>query len=169
MGVSRIEWRSVKGFEDCYEVNAHGQVRSRKTGHYRLLKPKLNSKTGYLFVILYDKEASRTVTLHRLVAEAFLPNPDGLQYVNHINEDKTDNRVENLEWCTPSYNTEYSKGKRLKPVALYTVDGEKLATFVSEKAASEILGVSKALVSSALHGVHHTCAGFIIEYEKEVA
>ena len=169
MGVSVLtEWRPIEGFEGCYEVNAKGDVRSRKTGHYRLLKPKLNRKTGYRFVILYNGETTATKTLHRLVAEAFLPNPDGLQYVNHINEDKADNRVENLEWCTPHYNNEYSKAKRFKPVSLYTVDGEKLATFVSAKAASEVLGVSKTLVSEAANGNRHTCSGFIVKYETEV-
>lgn len=169
MGVAVLEeWRPVRGFENCYEVNRKGEVRSRKTGHCRILKPRLNSKTGYSFVNLYNGGASETKTLHRIVAEAFIPNPDGLQYVNHINEDKTDNRVENLEWCNQQYNVNYSKAKRFKPVALYTVDGEKIATFVSEKAAAEVLGVGKSCVFQALSGLQHTCAGFVVEYETEV-
>lgn len=164
-----MEWRPIDGFVGDYEVSNTGLVRSRKTGHYRLLKPKLNKFTGYQFVILYDKNKTRSVTIHRLVAEAFLPNPDNLSVVNHKDEDKTNNNVDNLEWCTTLYNNEYSKRKRYKAIDVYSLDGEYLATFASETIAATFLGVSKGMVTMALAGDRHTCAGFILKSKKEVA
>lgn len=159
----QTQWREIAGYDGDYEVSDQGVVRSRKTGHYRSLKNKHNRFTGYDYVILSGK----THSVHRLVASAFLPNPSGLPFVNHKNEDKTDNRVENLEWCTESYNNEYSKHKRYKPIDLYTPDGEKLCTFTSERAAAELLGVCKAAVCSALKTPNRTCQGFVLKYSKD--
>ena len=162
--VKACTWLPVKGFEDSYAVNEFGEIMCRKTGHYRLLKPKLNKKTGYLFVNLYDSEKSQTKTIHRIVAEAFIPNPDELPYVNHIDEDKQNNNVENLEWCTPRYNNEFSKHKRYKLIEAYTIDGEHVATFTSCKAAAEFLGVGKSMVTQTAKGKRHTCCGYILKY-----
>lgn len=114
-----IEWRNVVGFEQFYEVSNYGHIRSKQrkvwnhmgytTLEPRLLKPNVLSK-GYLQVTLgtgvTGGRSSKQV--HRLVAEAFLPNPDGLPIVNHKNGQKQDNRVENLEWCGDSYNQSHS-------------------------------------------------------------
>lgn len=167
MSADRI-WRPVPigGLEDSYEVSNLGEVRSRKTGHYRLLKPKLNKVTGYEYVCLYSDGAEVTRTVHRLVAMAFIPNPNALPEVNHIDEDKTNNCVENLEWCTSHYNNEHSKHKRYKPVDVLAVDGEKLGTFVREMAACNVLRLSKSSVSKAVRGIRHTAGGFIIKYSE---
>ena len=87
---------------------------SRKYGDLRELKPQLK-KNGYLQVGLHDKNNHKYVNIHRLVAEAFIPNPDNLPEVNHKDEDKTNNHVNNLEWCTGSYNARY--GSRLNRIA----------------------------------------------------
>jgi hypothetical protein len=78
-----------------------------------ILKPS-TSKTGYLLAQLVVAETGKQKTfyIHRLVAEAFIPNPDNLPEVNHKNEDKKDNRVENLEWCTQKYNSNYGTGRQ---------------------------------------------------------
>lgn len=163
-------WRPVpiNGYEECYEVSNRGEVRSRKTGHYRKLKLKHNRRSGYMYVNLYNKESSITRSVHRLVAMAFLPNPDDKPEVNHINEDKTDNRVENLEWTTSHENNVHRKYKRCKPIGMYSVDGELLATFTSERAVCEVLGTSKANVSQALGSDRRTCQGYVIKYAEEV-
>lgn len=171
MNTSETQWKPVPGFEGLYDVSDDGQVKSHQGTHIRILKPKFNRFTGYTYYILgYGRRSRnmkpRTVSGHRLVAEAFLPNPDNLPEINHKNEIKTDNRVENLEWCTSLYNSEYSKSKRYKPVELYTVDGEHLCTFTSERAAAELLGVGKANVTQALK-YGRSCAGFFIKYGKE--
>ena len=165
MGRTAIEWRPIAETDGLYEVSSSGRVRSRKTGHYRELKLKKNRFTGYLYVCMSTNGTSITRSVHRLVAQAFLPNPYNLQYVNHIDEDKTNNLVGNLEWCTPAYNSEYSKHSHQKRIAAYSVDGEKLAVFESATIAANFLGVVKGAVSSALTGRNQTCRGFILKYE----
>jgi hypothetical protein len=96
-------------FEGRYIIYSDGRIWSVKRSKF--LKPHLHH-TGYYRVII-DKKDQR---INRLVAESFIPNPNNLPYVNHINEDKTDNRVENLEWCTNRYNIAYSKKSKYKGV-----------------------------------------------------
>ena len=119
------EWRPVVGYEGLYEVSNTGRVRSVdryvKTcyGSYRLHKGKVLSPgirpDGYLVVSLQY----RMFRVHRLVAEAFLPNPDNLPQVNHKDEDKSNNRVDNLEWCDSKYNNNYGTARiRAKETAI---------------------------------------------------
>jgi hypothetical protein len=103
-------WKPVVGLENRYEVSNYGQVRSlnyrMKKGVSCILRPAKNSD-GYKNVHLYARDGGKTYKIHRLVAEAFLLNPHGFTEVNHKNEDKADNRVENLEWCERNYNMRY--------------------------------------------------------------
>lgn len=100
------QWRPVKGFEGLYEVSNLGRVKSLKYGKEKILKPE-KTKKGYLFVILYRNRKRKFFKVHRLVATAFLPNPEGLPEVNHRDEDKTNNVVSNIEWCDRRYNMNY--------------------------------------------------------------
>ena len=98
------EWKNVIGYEGLYEVSNIGNVKNvRRNTLLKLSK----TNDGYIQVSLYKNGIRTGLRVHRLVAEAFLPNPDGLPLVNHKNEDKSDNSVENLEWCTAKYNTNY--------------------------------------------------------------
>lgn len=158
-----LEWRPVVGFEGKYEVSNHGDIRSRKTGHYRILKSRINKLTGYRFIILgYDGKSS-TKTIHRIVAEAFVPNPCGLNVVNHIDENKLNNDASNLEWCDIAHNNRHSSYKRRKSVLAYEPDGVLIAKFNSIETASRFLGVTKAAVSMALKGDRSSCAGFVLK------
>ena len=94
-------WRDIQGYEGLYQVSNLGNVRSLLRG---VLTPK---KCNYLSVQLYKGSRYVNKTIHRLVAETFIPNPNHLPVINHKNENKTDNRVENLEWCTNKYNMNY--------------------------------------------------------------
>jgi hypothetical protein len=98
-------WKPISGFED-YMVSNSGRIWSKKRNKF--LSQKKN-RYGYLMIRLYKNGDDDTLTVHRLVAKAFLPNPEGYEEVHHINEQKTDNRVENLEWCSRQYNTEFSQ------------------------------------------------------------
>jgi len=99
----------ISGYENTYLITSHGEIirngKVRKVGVTR---------TGYQSVVLCKNGVMKNYRVHRLVAEAFIPNPDNKPHVNHINGDKTDNRVENLEWVTQSENMQhaYSSGLR---------------------------------------------------------
>lgn len=108
-------WRPIEGYEGLYEVSSYGRVRSLdmyvRCKSYRLHKGKVLSPiintNGYLFVGLQGKRFS----VHRLVAQAFIPNPQGLPQVNHIDENKSNNNVDNLEWCDAKYNNNYGTAR----------------------------------------------------------
>ena len=115
MNIIKEEWKPVDGFED-YEVSNLGNVKSlnyHRTGVEKVLKP--GTYRGYLRVCLCRNGKHKWLYVHRLVASAFLPNPEGLPEVNHKDEDKTNNIVNNIEWCSRSYNTNY--GSRNERVA----------------------------------------------------
>lgn len=105
-------WKDIKGYEGLYQVSNKGRVKSlgnNKTRKEKILSLKPNNK-GYIRVTLYKNNIKKHFSVHRLVAEAFIPNPDNLPQVNHIIDDfehRSDNRVENLEWCTAEYNSNY--------------------------------------------------------------
>ena len=119
------EWRPIEGYEGLYEVSSYGRVRSLdkyvKSGYgsYRLRKGKILSPgirpDGYLVVSLQYK----MFRVHRLVAQAFILNPDNLPQVNHKDENKANNRVDNLEWCDSKYNNNYGTARiRAKETAI---------------------------------------------------
>ena len=93
-----------------YLFTEEGDVYSRKFRKLKKIKQRTNNK-GYKIINLYNNGKGKTHSVHRLVAETHLPNPDNLPEVNHIDEDKTNNNVDNLEWCTHAYNIEYSHAK----------------------------------------------------------
>lgn len=102
------EWRPIEGYEN-YQVSNYGRVKSLgndKTRKEKILKQG-KKKDGYLQVNLYKEGKMKPFLVHRLVATAFLDNPSNLHCVNHKDEDKTNNCVENLEWCTHQYNSNY--------------------------------------------------------------
>lgn len=143
-GIMKKEyWRPVLGYEGLYEVSNWGRIKSipRKGTYARILKPVPN-KYGYLQVNLCKNGKLKTFKVHRLVVEAFLEIPEGLkQYigtvylqVNHKDENKHNNNVENLEWCSAKYNSNFgtrnermikknTNGKCSKPVLQYDLEG----------------------------------------------
>lgn len=102
-------WKEIEGYEGRYEISSFGRIRSylqnKTSGRIRIGNL---TKKGYLSVLLYDENGnSKWCPVHRLVASAFIGNPSNLPQVNHKDEDKTNNRVDNLEWCTNEYNVNY--------------------------------------------------------------
>ena len=128
-------WKDKKDYEGHYQVSNFGRVKSIKFGKERILKLRTDKKTGYLHVVLCKDGKAKAFTVHRLVAEAFLPNPHNYPCVNHKDENKQNNNVSNLEWCTYKYNSNYGtaiqrtsqkriNGKCSKKVYQYTLDGQ---------------------------------------------
>lgn len=106
----------MEGYEGKYQVSNLGRIKSlsyRNTGISKILVPKINK--GYYEIGLYLNGIRKMFFVHRLVALTFIPNPNNLPQINHIDEDKTNNCVDNLEWCTQAYNNIY--GTRLERVS----------------------------------------------------
>ena len=111
------QWRPVVGFEGLYEISNLGRVKSlnyKRTGKEKILKPNKHRK-GYLRVELCRDGKVKHFLIHRLVAIAFLPNPMGFTEINHKDENKSNNAISNIEWCSAKYNTNY--GNRNKKIA----------------------------------------------------
>ena len=102
--------KDIKGYEGLYQVSSWGKVISVKTN--KVLSPEINSK-GYLRVDLYDSTGKKKhYKVHRLVAEAFIPNPENKPQINHIDGNTQNNSITNLEWCTSSENMNHAKKLR---------------------------------------------------------
>lgn len=113
-------WKLVEGYDYPYEVSNHGRVLGTKG----LLKPYDNGY-GYLVVELRQGGRKKHLRVHRLVAQAFIPNPKRMPEVNHMDEDKHNNRVTNLEWCTSSYNKKYGSGRKARSEGMKRVWAER--------------------------------------------
>lgn len=102
------QWRDIDGYDGAYQVSDLGRVRSHKSGEWKVMKPS-KTGSGYLKVCLYKYRKQKTILVHRLVAQAFIPNDDDAKNkINHINECKSDNRVSNIEYCDRRYNVTYN-------------------------------------------------------------
>ena len=141
-------WKPVKGYEGLYEVSNLGRVKSfpRKGNFhkYPVLLTIHTYKTGYKYVVLSKNGVSTKKKIYRLVAEAFIPNPDNLPQVNHKDENKSNNKVENLEWCTQTYNNQYSKAKK---VIQYNRNGEIIKVWSSTREIERVLGIDHTTIS----------------------
>lgn len=113
-------WKDIKGYEGLYQVSNKGRVKSlnyRRIGKEGILKGRPD-KDGYLRIGLYKNKKQKPFYIHRLVAIAFLPNPNNLPQVNHKDENKENNHVENLEWCTSEYNNNYGSRNERASVSM---------------------------------------------------
>lgn len=165
-------WKPVKEFEGLYEVSNLGNVRSLNYHNWGVIHnlTPVESKDGYLRVCLSKDAKQFNKSVHQMVAQAFLDNPNEFSQVNHINEKKTDNRVENLEWCDCMYNNNYgtrnkriSKSKRntkCKAVIQLDLQGNFIREWVSLNEIMRVLGFNAAFVARCCHGVKPTAYGY---------
>ena len=129
------EWRDIEGYKGLYQISNLGRVKSfpnckRKTT--RILKPGNNcTGRGYLFIFLFKNKQKKRFYVHRLVAQAFIPNPNNLPMINHKDENPSKNIVDNLEWCDNKYNCNYGTlPKRKSEIAkTYKINRDNLGRF----------------------------------------
>lgn len=194
------EWRPVVGFEGLYEVSSLGRIKTlsktvvRKGVCYnfkeKILKPQ-SYGNGYLKIGLHNNGHTKFLFVHRIVAQAFIPNPENKPCIDHINTIRNDNRVENLKWCTPKENrnnpityqktldslkgidrVNVNKGMQLrdkqnasKRVYQYDLNGNYIKSFDSVMEAARELGVKTKCISTECTSSHYAY-GYLWYYEK---
>ena len=160
--------KEIQEFNGIYFVSDDGCVFNK---NMKALKVAQNPRTGYCQVFLHKNKKLVSRYLHRLVAEAFIPNPDHLCEVNHIDGDKTNNAVQNLEWITRSRNIKHAYETGLRKttcVSAFLVSGERVKTFQSVKEAARFCGVSyNAGISNCLIGKTETAHGYVWRYAEK--
>ena len=161
-------WRNIseiEGFEEYtdYQVSNMGKVRSLKFGKKKVLKPNVCTN-GYLQVGLWNNGKAKYFLIHRLVALAFIPNDNAIKKteINHINEDKINNCVWNLEWCTHEDNVNY--GTRTERTSKQVLCIELNQIFPSTMEVERELGLAHNSISNCCNGIRKTCGGYHWKY-----
>lgn len=170
------EWRPIPNFEGLYEVSNLGNVDSLNNYHRKQkrkrLKPKLDIH-GYYCVCLSNKQKIKRFKIHRLVAMCFIPNQNNLPCINHKDENRQNNRADNLEWCTYQYNNTYGsriekmKDKICIPVIQLTKDGDFVARYNSIEEASCLNDLEHRNISVVCSGKRDFAGGYRWRYEDE--
>lgn len=183
------KWKDVIGFEGLYQVSDMGRVRSvdriivRSNGTLLPLKGRIlpqyqklgNSTMPRLYVNLCKHGKAYTKLVHRLVAEAFIPNPEKYEQVNHKDENPLNNNLGNLEWCTNIYNHNYGtrnerQAKSLhKSVEMYDINGKYVRTFESVKAAALEINGDPSSITKVCKGKYKHHKNFIFKYASQSA
>ena len=181
-------WKKIDNY-DNYEVSTLGRVRSidttivRSNGRPMIIKGKIlrpyKDNKGYLHVSLYNDKGRRRNQVHRLVAKAFIPNPDNLLQVNHIDENKQNNCIDNLEWCTNNYNTNYgnrnqnlskslkNNSKVSKVILQYDKDGNLVKEWPSMNEITRELGYGTGNIYSCCRYRYKQAHGFVWRYKEQ--
>jgi len=174
-------WKPIEKLNGLYEVSNLGRVRSvertviHKDGKIARYKERIlkqcASKKGYMRVYPTVNGKKYNFQVHRLVAEAFVPNPENKQQVNHKDGNKKNNRADNLEWVTNDENELHANINGLRAeqhtprkVAQYTLDGKLVAVYRSTYQASKATGIKDSRIGDVCHGSRHTCYGFIFKF-----
>lgn len=175
------EFRDIANYEGLYQVSNYGRIKSakKKNGwclyHERIMKTN-RDKDNYYRINLCKNNKTKNFGVHRIVAITFIPNMNGLPEVNHIDTDKTNNKVINLEWCTQDYNLHYGdRNKKISkalsiPIIQYTKDGIKLKEYSSINEAAKELNLSTTHISECCRKIkyHKTYGGFIWKYKEMI-
>lgn len=167
-------WKTIEDYPN-YMISNMGRIKSVWFGKERLLR--LIMVKGYLMVNLCKNGKGKKFQIHRLVAQAFIPNPDNLPQVNHKDENPKNNCVENLEWCNAKYNANYGnridkiKEKIKKPVLQFDNEGNLVQKWDSATTASKTLKIFKTNISNCMKGRRYKTTGgykwgYIDDYER---
>ena len=171
-------WKDIEGYEGLYQISDKGRVKSLKFGKEKILSLKRDKK-NYLRIILWKNGKNKTYQVHRLVAKSFIPNPDNLPQINHIDENPSNNNVENLEWCNSKYNNNFgnrnkriaeslTNGKKSKTIDQFSLDGNFIRTWQSMMQVVRELGFPISSISYCCNGKLKSVGNFIWKYHIDV-
>ena len=172
------EWRDIKDYEGLYLISNTGKVVSQErdvsfiNGQVRHYKERVLKQTqdgaGYRYVTLCKtRKGYKRFLVHRLVAQAFLPNPYNLPQINHKDECKQNNNVDNLEWCDSKYNNNYNGKNTRTGRKVYLEKGNERICFDTLKQASDYINYSVGSLCNSVD-THHKCRGYLVKSFKEV-
>ena len=187
MNTNKEIWAWIEGFEGQYMVSTFGRIYSverKQNNHSKLqnvkekIKKHSDNGNGYKFIQLYSNGKNKRAYVHRLVAEALIPNPHNLPQVNHKDEDKSNNSVENLEWCDSKYNINYGtarirdketllKNKNNRGIDVYDMDGNFIKTYKFSNEACNELGIRRRELYYVCDGITRSAKGYRFAYEGE--
>ncbi len=155
--------RDIKGYEGLYAITSCGKVWSYKSNKF--LKPYI-AGAGYEYVHLIKDNKKKNYRIHRLVAEAYIPNPNNLPEVNHKDEVKTNNWITNLEWCDRKYNVHYGtqieRARMTRGKKIYCKETDKV--YNSQKEAAKELGLDQGNISKVCRGIFRQTGGYHFEF-----
>lgn len=174
-------WKPIKNYEGIYEISNLGNVKSlnyNRTKKEKILKPRKDKK-GYLYVMLYKNKYGKNFSIHRLVAQAFIPNPENKPEVDHINTIKDDNRIDNLKWATHIENNnnkltiqrlrqnhaDFSGSNHPASKKVYCIELDKSWDCINDCARD--LKLHHQSISKVCKGKRKTCGGYHFEYLKK--
>lgn len=173
------EWKDIEGYEGLYQVSNYGRVKSLKFGKEKILKPRKN-KYGYFDINLCNESKVKGFRVNRLVALTFIPNPNNYPQVNHKDENKLNNCVDNLEWCDRKYNCNFgTRNERVaekltnnsltsKNVYQYSINGELIKIWESTHECGRN-GFNRGNITSCCNGKLKTSQGYIWSYNKTIS
>lgn len=162
-------WKDIKGYEGLYQVSSFGRVKRFTTG--RILKGGKDTQ-GYLMVLLCKNNTKSNKSLHRLVAQTFIPNPENKPQVNHMDENKTNNRVDILEWMTAKENNNHGKhNKRVSksnsiPIIATNLKTGELQEFYGSRECARQLCLHNQSISAVLKGRLKQTKGYTFKYKE---
>lgn len=175
-------WKPINGYQGLYEVSSLGRVKSlprkKKFGNREYLtKTTLmtgcNNGNGYLSVTLCKDHKHKRFYIHRLVAETFIANPKHYPQINHLDENRSNNKVDNLEWCTAKHNINYGNRTRKyirtrgKRVGQFTPGGQLINIFLSAREATRLTGIANIASCARGEKWYKTAGGFVWKYLNE--
>ena len=155
------EWRDIEGYEGLYQVSNLGRIKSFRDNHYnfreKILKLKYHND-GYVYINLCKDHNQKTFRVHKLVAQAFIPNPKKYNEINHKDENKQNNKAENLEWCDREYNNNYGTKKDrfidTRGTKVRCINTGKI--YRSTREASRDTGIDNSFISKCCRGKYKT-------------
>lgn len=165
-------WRDIEGYEGLYQISNKGRVKSLKYGKERILKPQDNGR-GYMIIGLFKNGILKHIKVHRLVAITFISNPENLSEVNHKDENKKNNCVENLEWIRHMDNCNYgTRNERVgyshsKPILQYSKSGDFIREWQGAREIEKLLGINHTSIIQSCKGRYKSAGGFVWKYKEK--